>query len=107
LPRRSAQRVHAQSGLGVELVAPTIATQGAVMQLIGMLDSPYVRRVAVSLQLLGVRFQHQSLSVFRTYTEFQKINPVVKAPTVVCDDGTVLMDVLERELKQQQPAVTS
>jgi glutathione S-transferase len=62
------------------------------MQLIGMLDSPYVRRVAVSLQLLGVRFQHQSLSVFRTYAQFQKINPVVKAPTVVCDDGTVLMD---------------
>jgi glutathione S-transferase len=62
------------------------------MKLIGMLDSPYVRRVAVSLQLLGVRFEHQSLSVFRTYAEFQKINPVVKAPTVVCDDGTVLMD---------------
>ena len=62
------------------------------MQLIGMLDSPYVRRVAVSLQLLGVRFQHQSLSVFSTYAQFQKINPVVKAPTVVCDDGTVLMD---------------
>jgi glutathione S-transferase len=44
------------------------------------------------LQLLGVRFEHQSLSVFRTYAEFQKINPVVKAPTLVCDDGTVLMD---------------
>lgn len=62
------------------------------MKLVGMLDSPYVRRVAVSLQLLGVRFEHQSLSVFRTYAEFQKINPVVKAPTLVCDDGTVLMD---------------
>ncbi len=62
------------------------------MQLIGMLDSPYVRRVAVSLQLLGVRFQHQSLSVFSTYAQFQQINPVVKAPTVVCDDGTILMD---------------
>jgi glutathione S-transferase len=62
------------------------------MQLIGMLDSPYVRRVAVSLQLLGLRFEHQSLSVFRTFTQFQQINPVVKAPTFVCDDGEVLMD---------------
>jgi glutathione S-transferase len=62
------------------------------MQLIGMLDSPYVRRVAVSLQLLGLRFEHQSLSVFRTFTLFQQINPVVKAPTFVCDDGEVLMD---------------
>ena len=32
-----------------------------------MLDSPYVRRVAVSLQLLGVQFEHRSLSVFRTF----------------------------------------
>jgi glutathione S-transferase len=62
------------------------------MKLIGMLDSPYVRRVAISLQLLGLRFAHQSLSVFRTFAEFQQINPVVKAPTLVCDDGTVLMD---------------
>lgn len=62
------------------------------MKLIGMLDSPYVRRVAISLQLLALRFEHQSLSVFRTFDEFQRINPVVKAPTLVCDDGTVLMD---------------
>jgi len=62
------------------------------MQLIGMLDSPYVRRVAISLQLLGLRFDHQSLSVFRTFPQFQQINPVVKAPTFVCDDGEVLMD---------------
>lgn len=62
------------------------------MQLIGMLDSPYVRRVAISLQLLGLPFEHRSISVFRTFDEFHAINPVVKAPTLVCDDGTVLMD---------------
>jgi glutathione S-transferase len=57
-----------------------------------MLDSPYVRRVAVSLQLLGLPFEHQPISVFRTFDEFQRINPVVKAPSFVCDDGEVLMD---------------
>lgn len=62
------------------------------MQLIGMLDSPYVRRVAIALQLLGLRFAHSPLSVFRTFEQFQAINPVVKAPTLVCDDGGVLMD---------------
>jgi len=62
------------------------------MKLIGMLDSPYVRRVAVSLQLLGLEFEHQSLSVFSTFEQFQQINPVVKAPTLVCNDGLTLMD---------------
>lgn len=62
------------------------------MQLIGMLDSPYVRRVAITLQLLGLRFEHRSISVFSTFEQFRAINPVVKAPTLVCDDGTVLMD---------------
>jgi glutathione S-transferase len=62
------------------------------MQLIGMLDSPYVRRTAISLDLLGVSFEHRSISVFSTFEQFQKINPVVKAPTLVCDDGEVLLD---------------
>lgn len=62
------------------------------MQLIGMLDSPYVRRVAISLQLLGLPFEHRAISVFRTFDEFARINPVVKAPSLVCDDGEVLMD---------------
>ncbi|NVZ52591.1 glutathione S-transferase family protein [Pseudomonas sp. B6002] len=62
------------------------------MKLIGMLDSPYVRRVAISLELYGVEFVHEPLSVFRTFNEFAQINPVVKAPTLVLDAGTVLMD---------------
>jgi glutathione S-transferase len=62
------------------------------MRLIGMLDSPYVRRVAISLQLLGLDFEHRPVSVFRAFDEFHAINPVVKAPSLVCDDGTVLMD---------------
>ena len=62
------------------------------MRLIGMLDSPYVRRVAISLEVLGIPFEHEALSVFSTFALFQALNPVVKAPTLICDDGTVLMD---------------
>ena len=62
------------------------------MVLIGMLDSPYVRRCAVSMKLMGVPFEHRPVSVFRNFEEFRAINPVVKAPSFICDDGTVLMD---------------
>ncbi|WP_341520112.1 glutathione S-transferase [Pseudomonas sp. G.S.17] len=62
------------------------------MKLWGMLDSPYVRRVAISLDVFGVEFEHEPLSVFSTFEAFAQINPVVKAPTLSLDDGTVLMD---------------
>ncbi|MGC4060217.1 MAG: glutathione S-transferase [Aquabacterium sp.] len=62
------------------------------MKLIGMLDSPYVRRVAISLEMLRVPFEHEAVSVFTTFEAFQRINPVVKAPTLVCDDGDTIMD---------------
>ena len=62
------------------------------MKLIGMLDSPYVRRVAISAKCLGIALEHQSVSVFRHFEQFQQINPVVKAPTLVLDNGDVLID---------------
>lgn len=62
------------------------------MRLIGMLDSPYVRRAAISMRLLGLPFTHEAVSVFRTFEQFHAINPVVKAPTLVCDNDVVLMD---------------
>ena len=62
------------------------------MQLIGMLDSPYVRRVAIALKRLDIPFEHQSLSVFRDFNAFSQINPIVKAPTLVTDDEIVLVD---------------
>lgn len=62
------------------------------MKLIGMLDSPYVRRTAITLRCLGIPFEHQPLSVFSTFREFKALNPVVKAPTLILDSGEVLMD---------------
>ncbi|HEY2658816.1 MAG TPA: glutathione S-transferase [Caulobacteraceae bacterium] len=62
------------------------------MRLIGMLDSPYVRRVAVSMKLMGLGFDHESVSVFRHFDQFASINPIVKAPSLVTGDGVVLMD---------------
>ncbi|QCI62880.1 glutathione S-transferase family protein [Phreatobacter stygius] len=62
------------------------------MLLVGMLDSPYVRRSAIAATLLGVTFEHQSVSVFRHMDRFRAINPLIKAPSLVTDDGTVLME---------------
>lgn len=62
------------------------------MKLIGMLDSPYVRRVAIALNRYSLSFEHVPLSVFRNVEEFSQINPLIKAPTLVCDNGEVLID---------------
>jgi glutathione S-transferase len=62
------------------------------MLLIGMLDSPYVRRVAITARFLKIPYEHRALSVFRDYDAFRKINPLVKVPTLICDDGEILVD---------------
>jgi glutathione S-transferase len=79
------------------------------MRLIGMLDSPYVRRVAISLEYLGVPFRHESVSVFSTFERFRSINPVVKAPTLVCDDGELLMDssLILQYIEATRPGIES
>lgn len=62
------------------------------MQLIGMMDSPFVRRVAISARMLGLEYEHRSLSIFQGYDEFRGVNPLVKVPTLVCDNGEMLVD---------------
>ncbi|WP_455844203.1 glutathione S-transferase [Pantoea agglomerans] len=62
------------------------------MILIGMLDSPYVRRVAIYLKVLGIQFEHRPISVFSDFDAFTKINPAVKVPTLITDDNQVLID---------------
>jgi glutathione S-transferase len=62
------------------------------MKLIGLYDSPYVRRVAVSMRLQGFAFEHVALSVFRHIDEMRKINPLVKVPMLVLDNGEKLME---------------
>ena len=62
------------------------------MKLVGMYDSPFVRRVAVSMRLQGVAFEHLNLSVFRNIEEMRKFNPLVKVPMLILDGGEKLID---------------
>ena len=62
------------------------------MQLIGYMDSPFVRRVAISMEFLGIGYEHRELSIFREFEEFRFINPMVKVPTLVLNDGEFLVE---------------
>lgn len=62
------------------------------MKLVGMYDSPYVRRVAVSLHVQGFDYEHVALSVYRNIDAFRLYNPLTKAPVLVLSDGAILAD---------------
>jgi glutathione S-transferase len=62
------------------------------MQLIGMLDSPYVRRVAVAMLSARVPFEHRPISLFRHIDEFSALSPMLKAPTLIAEDGAALVE---------------
>lgn len=62
------------------------------MKLVGMMGSPYVRRVAISMRLMDLSHEHKQISVFRDTEEFRAINPVIKAPTLILDDGEMITD---------------
>jgi hypothetical protein len=56
------------------------------MQLIGLFDPPYVRRVAASLHLCGMVFEHVALSVFRHQEEMCVINhPQLEKLSAYCE----------------------
>jgi glutathione S-transferase len=62
------------------------------MLLIGMLDSPFVRRVAVSMKLLQMPFEHGNWSVGRDFERIRGYSPLGRVPALVLDDGTVLTE---------------
>ena len=62
------------------------------MILIGMFDSPYVRRVAISLSLLGHAFEHRNWSVGRDFDRIREYNPQGRVPTLVLDSGEALVE---------------
>ena len=62
------------------------------MILVGQYDSPYVRRVAVSLRVLGFAYEHDTRSVFGDFDAMREVNPLGRIPSLVLDGGEVLID---------------
>jgi glutathione S-transferase len=57
-----------------------------------MFDSPFVRRVAISMQLLDIGYEHADWSVGRDFERIRQHNPLGRVPTLVLDDGEVLAE---------------
>ncbi|MEL0110300.1 MAG: glutathione S-transferase family protein [Rickettsiales bacterium] len=62
------------------------------MKLIGSMRSPFVRRVAITLNVQGMPFEHLDVPVFDQPEEVGKYNPLTRVPTLVLDDGEVLIE---------------
>jgi glutathione S-transferase len=62
------------------------------MILIGQYDSPFVRRVAIALDIYGLAFEHRTWSTFGDAELLAPFNPLRRVPTLVLDDGESLID---------------
>ena len=62
------------------------------MILIGQYDSPFVRRVGIALTLYGLLFEHKPWSTFGDAEKIRPYNPLTRVPTLVLDDGEVLIE---------------
>jgi glutathione S-transferase len=60
--------------------------------LYGRLLSPYVRRVAVTLNLYGIEFEQKVVSAVGDEVEREAINPVGRVPAFQLSSGEVLID---------------
>lgn len=62
------------------------------MILIGQYDSPFVRRVGITLALYDLSFEHRPWSVFADGEKVRAFNPLMRVPALVLDDGEALFD---------------
>jgi glutathione S-transferase len=62
------------------------------MILIGQYDSPFVRRVAIALHLYKLPYEHRPWSVFGDAEKLAEFNPLRRVPTLIIDDGEVLIE---------------
>lgn len=62
------------------------------MKLIGNFLSPFARRVAVSLNVLELPYELNNVLAFGHPEEIQPHNPLVRVPTLILDDGDVLVE---------------
>lgn len=60
--------------------------------LFGNFLSPYVRRVAVTLNLYGIAFEHMAISAVELRADWEAINPVGRVPALQLPSGEALID---------------
>ena len=62
------------------------------MILIGQYDSPYVRRVAITLKTYGLAYEHRPWSVWGDADKIAAHNPLRRVPTLLLPDGLALVE---------------
>lgn len=62
------------------------------MILVGRYRSPFTRRVAIAMRLLGIPYDHRPLSAAAQMDQVRAFNPLGRVPSLVLDDGEVLYD---------------
>lgn len=62
------------------------------MILIGRNRSPFVRRVAASLNLLGLHYTQRPFSTVADAADIRGFNPLGRVPALVLQDGEILVD---------------
>lgn len=62
------------------------------MILIGQYDSSFTRRVGIALKLYDIPFEHRPWSTFGEADKIREFNPLLRVPTLVLDDGDVLVE---------------
>jgi glutathione S-transferase len=65
---------------------------GEPLLLIGMLDSPFVRRVAIALELYSIPYQNLPLRTVGDAAMFATYSPLRRAPTLKLPSGELLCD---------------
>ena len=62
------------------------------MILVGRYRSPFTRRVAISMHLLGIAYEHRPYTTWSNLAEVRAVNPVGRVPALVLDSGESLFD---------------
>jgi glutathione S-transferase len=62
------------------------------MKLVGVYLSPYVRRVAAAMISRGLPYEHEPVNGYRQFEVASRYNPVAKVPSLVLDDGEILIE---------------
>ena len=62
------------------------------MILIGQYDSPFVRRVGITLEHYQLPFEHRPWSVWGNAEQIAEYNPLRRVPVLILDDGGVLVE---------------
>ena len=62
------------------------------MILVGRYRSPFTRRVAIAMRLLGFEYEHRPYTAWSNLDQVRAVNPVGRVPALVLDSGETLFD---------------